>query len=265
MGVYRGSVNCLQLMQKIHDAIVAEGWQYIPGSVSGDGRIYKTTGISGQNEFFVQFQDPQNVSIGVGIWEKYTAGAVGVAGTFSQGYQRSTITWTKGNFNANWIVDYIVNVNKDRIIIHVQGRKTDPNWCTSLTYLGLPKRYDAADTGPYFAGMAYSTMGTSGEGWRALRSRALTVQPMYLMDWYTAPRSIGWGEKVFFSPIVIGSTDEGPRGELSGLYSMTTATSYEARHYDEFTKDGKRYIILSKENDYNTNRSLPGTWYVIEI
>lgn len=265
MAIYRGSVAARLLVQTIHDAITANGWTYVQSSIGDDGRVYKTTGISGQNEFFIQIVDLATYYLRVGVWEKYTAGAVGMPGTFTQGYQRDIIAWNRSQTSQNLIVDYIINVNKDRIILHVQGRKVDTNWCSSLSYIGLPKRYDTADTGPYFAGMAYSTAGLHGEGWRSLRNRALIVQPMYTFDYYSSPRAIGWGEKVFFSPVVIGNTDEGPRGELSGLYTMTAATSYEARHQDEFTRDGKRYMIISRDNDYNTNRSLPGTWYVIEI
>jgi hypothetical protein len=267
MGVYAGRVNCRQLLNTLHNAMLAEGYQEISSDIATDGRVYKSTGIDGENEFYIRVQDPLSNYLLVGFYDKYTPGTPGVPGAFGNGHTQSCVTWNRSSTSNSLMVAYIFNINKDRVIIQCEGLKVNSGNCSSLTYIGMPKRYDLNDKNCNFGGIAGSTrMDSNNEAmWKALRGRNLAPNFWYEMDYYMPPRSYGWGNKIFFSPIFIGHDDEGPRGELSGLYTLEAGDAFEFQHYDTFKKDGKTYIILSRANDFNNNKYLPNSWYVMEV
>ncbi|MNE69291.1 hypothetical protein D3C80_1650080 [compost metagenome] len=105
--------------------------------------------------------------------------------------------------------------------------------------------------------------------WIALRNRALILNSPYEIDGYWPDNAFGWGEKLFFTPLYIGSSAEGPRGELNSLYSLNAPPKENQcpnyQHCDTFKKDGKTYMILSTDKDIDKKSYLPKKWYVMEV
>ncbi|MNO80986.1 hypothetical protein D3C76_722110 [compost metagenome] len=270
MGVYAGRSTARQFLSVIHSAMLAEGYTEISSNIATDGRVYKST-EGGNNEFYIQIKDMNDNYFTVGFYEKYTPGTPGVAGTFGAGYTQVCVTWNRNSNTTNYQLAYILNINLSRVIIQCEGLKVDSGYCSSITYIGMPLRYDSNDKGPNFGGIAAtgrmdSNQNTTTTGvWKPLRNRMLNQGIYYELDFYLPTKSFGWGHKIFYSPIFIGHDDEGPRGELSGLYIMEPGTNTEFQHYDTFKKDGKTYIILSTANDFNQTGYLPEAWYVMEV
>lgn len=268
MGVYKGRVACRDLAMKLHTALLAEGYQESSSDIPTDGRVYSTLGSDNQSPFFVKVKDPVSNYLTIGIYEMYQPSlTTGLPGVFTNGYEGPNVTWNRSATADRLQVDYVFNITKDRVIIFVEGMKAEPSKVNSLTYIGLPKRYDSKDKGGNAAGMAFTTRGPfqSSNGWRALRNRALLTQNNYKMGFYYPARSYGWGDRLFFSPIFIGHDDEGPRGELDGLYVMEkTDTMNEVQPGDTFVKDGKTYMVVDPESwsSYTLN---PDYDYLIEI
>jgi hypothetical protein len=71
MAVYQGRVNCRDFFNTLHSILIAQGYQEISSDVSTDGRVYKSMGESGQDEFYIRIKDPVNNYLIVGIYEKY--------------------------------------------------------------------------------------------------------------------------------------------------------------------------------------------------
>lgn len=271
MGVYAGRTTGANFLSVIHSAMIAEGYTEVSSNVSSDGRVYKST-EGGNNEFYIQLKESGSNYLIVGYYEKYTPGAPGIAGVFGPGVApQNCISWNKtaGYLPTNQL-SYIMNINLSRVIIQCEGFKIDGNFNSSLTYVGIPVRYDPKDLGSGFGGIAGTSRTDSNMGgiqsgvWQALRGRNLNATS-YQIDAYWSPRSYGWGG-LFFSPMFIGNADEGPRGEIDGIYTLEPGSNFEFQHYDTFKKDGKSYIILSTVNDHSTNSAkLPRTWYVMEV
>jgi len=249
--------------------MINEGYTEISSNVGLDGRVYKST-EGGNNEFYIQFKDTTVGYITVGFYEKYTPGTSGVAGVFGAGQTQNCLVWDRATPASDAKLSYIMNIDISRVIIQCEGYKNNgANACTSLTFVGMPIRYDSNDKGPNFGGVA-GTTGTDSNiptgSWKALRNRVLTQNAFYPLDYYMPTKSFGWGENIFYSPMFIGSADEGPRGEFPAIYALEAGVNTEFQHYDVFKRDGKTFIILSTANDYTIQSSyLPRSWYVMEV
>ncbi len=268
MGVYRGRINCRQVATLLNSILIAEGYEQISSNIGIDGLVYKTTGVSGTDEWYLRFVDPVDRYISLGVYETYTPGSGGTAGGFVNGFQETTAHWNVTNGDSH-IFDYVINANKNRVILYFNSLKYCANVpCSSVTYVGLPKRYDPADKGSGFAGIC-STHGltNTGVGWRAIKDRAANTGAMYAYDYYPMGRSFGPGNQIFFSPLFIWRADEGPRGELDGLYvAESIDQTYEAQNMDTFSKDGKNYMIVEKQGGIvHYDRFPAGVSYVMEI
>lgn len=266
MAIFKGRAKAKNMATVLDGILKGIGYQEISSNVASDGRVYKSLGESGISEFYIQLLPANSQYIRTGIYEKYVPDATMVnPGVFTNGRTNTSLVWA-GNINLPELdVDYIVNINKDRMIIYVEGEITDSRSTGSLCYVGVPKRYDSKDNNSNFAGIAsLGAVDNVGQAWYALKNRALTLQFGYTFAYYNQPKSFIWGSQLFLSPMVLGSTDEGPRGELDDLFFIKTPDStYEARHKDTFVRDGKTYVLLGKY--YNTNGSLPNAWYAMRI
>lgn len=268
MAIYQGRINCRKLAGFINEKLLAEGFTQISSDLTTDGYVFKSMGTSGNDEWYFRVKEEVNNHLTVGVFEKYTPKDTPGSGTFSAaGDSGAYLTWHKTLNMDRYDVDYIMNVTKDRVIIHVQGMKAESNSCSSLVYAGLPKRYDPSDKAPNCALLAASTRAAGTVRPRIMRGRMLDINPTnYTWEYYPFARSYGYGKQLFFSPIVLGTTAEGPRGELDGLYFMENIDqTYEILHKDTFQRNGKTYMVLSRDKEFNANSMLPVGSYVIEI
>jgi hypothetical protein len=268
MTVYKGKVNCRQLASLINDKLLAEGYTQISSNIPTDGMVFYSKGMDGTSDFYIKLIDPVNFSLTVGIYEKYVPNAnQGIAGVFTNGYEAPCIRWNYGAQSARYDVNYIMNITKDRFIIFVEGMLMETYACNVLTYVGLPKRYDPNDSNGNFAGLAstsYSDKAGWSGSWCALKNRALVNQQRYDQDYYLPNRSFGWASKLFYSPIFLGTSAEGPRGELDGLIMEMVDQNNEIRHLDTFTKNGKTYTVIVPASNGNVYLN-PGYVYLMEV
>lgn len=269
MTVYQGKINCRQLSNLIRDKLLAEGYTQISSNITTDGLVFYSKGTNDASDFYVKLKDPVSSYLTIGIYEKYVPDVNnGIAGVFTNGYEAGCIRWNYNTQAARFDVNYILNITKDRIIIFVEGMKLESWTCNTLTYIGLPKRYDPTDVNGNFAGLACTSFGDKAGwslNWSALRNRALVSQPAYTMDFYMPVRSYGWASKLFYSPIFLGRNDEGPRGEMDGLMIMEVVDQEnEIRHLDTFAKNGKVYVAIVPYNS-GTYYLSPGYTYLMEV
>lgn len=268
MTIYKGLVPCREVMVKLHDAFITEGYTEISTDVTTDGRVYKSTGSDGQNALYFKLQDLGANDLTLGIYEKYEPNVSnGLPGVFTNGYEGTVIKWNTTTSTDREKVNYVFNVTKDRAIIFVEGQNAEPSNHKTLVYIGMPKRYDPEDTGNNFAGMAYTSYGPSTYNtiWRALKNKALINQSSYSMDFYMPAKSYGWGNKLFFSPMFLGSDTEGARGEFDGLFVVEKTDDHsEILHGDTFNRNGKEYMLvtLPAGGSYTLNT---GYDYIIEV
>lgn len=249
MTIHKGKVNSRQLANLFHTVLLAEGYTEHSSEIGTDGRVYRSPSVNGEDLFFIQLKDLKGFSFQVGVYEMYTANAThGLPGTFLNGVIGSnSIIWNAGNTADRMDVSYVINVTKERMIVYVEGQRAETGFMNSLTYLGLPKRSSSNDKFGTFAGIANTAYGNYSvtNTFHALRNRPGTPAFPYNLDFYMPKRSYGWGGRLFFSPIFIGSKVEGTRGILDGiLIAEKTDALAEISHGDTFPYDGKNYMLI---------------------
>jgi hypothetical protein len=270
--VYKGKINGRQFANFLRDKLIAEGYSQISSNIPTDGMVFYSKGSNGTSDFYIKLVDQVSSYLTIGIYEKYVPAAnSGIAGAFTNGYDENCIRWDTRTLTAaaydRVSLNYILNITKDRVIIFVEGLPLESGAINTLTYIGLPKRYDPNDINGNFAGLvgtAYTDTGWQSN-WGALRNRALLARQAYPFDFYLPVRSYGWASKLFFSPIFLGSSVEGARGELDGLSIMEAIDqNNEIRHLDTFAKNGKTYqvIVPTTNSYYHLN---PAYTYLMEV
>ena len=270
MTILKGKVNCRQLPAVLHTALTTEGFTEISSEITNDGRVYRSPSVNGEDLFFIQIKELKAASLQVAVYEKYTPNPVnGMPGTFLNGVTGSNaIAWNNTSLIDRLDVNYIINVNKRRMIVYVEGLRAEVGNVSSLLYIGIPQRISDKDNAGTFAGIAASTYAPVNSdigGFSALRNRANATAFMYNLDFYMPKRSYGWGKKMFFSPVFIGNKIEGNRGILDGIHIIEKVDkAAEMSAGDTFTQDGKNYMLVSMPA-YG-NATLPATYdYLIEI
>lgn len=268
MTIYKGKVGCRDLAMLIHSILINEGYTEISSEVSNDGRVYKSPSTDGSDLFYIQIKDTRLTSLQVGVYEKYTPDLVnGIPGVFLNGIVGNPIMWNASASPDRCDVTYIINATGKRVIVYVAGQRAEPSTMNSLTYIGLPARISDKDKEGTFAGLAYTAYGPydSHNYFYALRNRSNTPLFPYNMDFYMPRRSYGWGGKLFFSPIYIGSPAEGNRGILDGIMILEkTDAKSEISAGDTFVHEGKNYMLISPTS-YSNDTLHIGYDYIIEI
>lgn len=268
MTIYKGRVGCRDLAMLIHAIMLNEGYKEISSEISNDGRVYKSPSVDGQDLFYVQIKDTRAVSLQVGVYESYTPDLVnGIPGKFLNGIVGNSIIWNMTASPDRCDVNYIINATGKRVIVYVEGQRAEPASINSITYIGLPNRVSDKDKLGTFAGLTYTASGPydNHSFFYSLRNRSNTPLFPYNMEFYMPRRSYGWGKKLFFSPIFIGSKAEGNRGSLDGIMIIEkTDASAEISHGDAFTHEGKNYMLVTPSS-YSYDTLHTGYNYLIEI
>lgn len=265
MSVYQGVVPHTELPIKIDEILTAEGYQQVSSNIESDGYVYKSNGIDGKKEMYVYVKTLNSNSLIMGINEKYTPSNPGLSGTFSSvGYEKDFVVWNS-SFSSQNVVNYILNVNKDRIIFYAEGELFNTSRRDTITYIGLPARYDDKDITSDFAGIIGTSNSYGSSAWYALRNIANVPISNYSTTMYSMNKSLTWGEEIFASPIFLYRSDEGMRGELEGLKIVSSDSANRLVHRDVIIKDGKKYmfiVLTSQSSPYG----LPSSYnYLMEI
>lgn len=267
MTIHQGRAKAKDMITVFDTILKSAGYEEVTFQFPIVGKLYKSMGENGTSKFYIRLSPVNFQYIEVSIYEDYLVQEVsGVGSTLIPVNEKmnNSVIWSTTSLE-DIDIDYIININKDRAIIFVEGEETDTRSRSGLCYVGIPIRYDVNDTGSSLAGIAsLGSITAQSVAWFAQKNKALINQFAYTFAYYTPSRSYGIGEQLFSSPLIIGSPDEGPRGEIDDLlFIKTPDNSYEARHKDTFIREGKTYIILGKF--YNTAGSLPTGWYALRI
>lgn len=263
MALYKGRIPVLDLEKKIEELLTANGYEQISSNLD-QGYVFRSLGISGEDEFFIRIvknaSNPHQLSIY--RYNSYVPGQPGINGTFGGG-NGVTVQWTTSTAK-DYELDYHMNVTKDRFILMVepeQGFGGTP----VIMGVGLPKRYDSKDKGGRFAGIwsAGSSSSTS-KVFNAAYGRDYNTNKTYSYYTYVLSTPMTTGGDIFLSPIIIGDSVEGPRGEMEDIYAVATPdTNNDFRHGDTFVRNGETYMLVG--GFYGNYGSLPSNWYAIKI
>lgn len=253
MSIYKGRVNCRDLTSFLHTVLTREGFVDVSSEVTTDGRVYRSSSVGNEDLFYMQIREMKSYYLECGIYESYTPNAIpGVPGQFGSGYKVNSVAWGGAVSASNDLhdLDYVINVDKKRLLIYLSAMKSQPARISSVTYLGLPTRLNATDKDGFFAGITGSAFSiyANNHTFYPLRDRSKVVKAPYTLEFYKPNRSYGWGSQLFFSPLFVTKSNEGFRGVLDGLFVIEkTDKNYEVSAGDTFMQDGKNYMVISPE------------------
>lgn len=270
MTIYKGTIKADQFYNKICELLLIEGFQEVTINQSNEGRVFYTQGVSGKDTFYIQLYKPYTGSINIGVYEGYNNDGTG-KGAFQNGNQYVYINWMADTSTqeTTYSVKYVINVNKDRLLVYVEGLYPNSNKMVSLTYAGLPKRYDPKDLSGYAAFVAGTSTikSQTNHNTKLIRDRSLTKNVEYLATAMDLGAQPGWTNKLFRSPIYIyhrtNGAFEGMRGELEGIFYVPKNDTVNG---DIVTENGKQYMLVKPSFNSYTTGILYGQWfYAIEI
>jgi hypothetical protein len=262
MAFYTGSVAAKDLFTTILNCVIAVqpgetvSWWKKESSLDSDG-VYTSSGSTGVERIVVVLKDGtigQNII--TGIARDYTPGAINTAGAFDT-VSSSNLNYFTAAQNQNTIIAYDVAVTKDRVIIHVQGDKLISGWQNSVSYIGMPLRYDVTDKKCVARAQTENSAYTNAL--MLVQNAVAVTNSSY--TWYSiaAPSSPSWGNNYFLETFHFGFTNEGLRGEIDGLYGILETGLVDG---DEIDVAGQRYKIVIRTA--NGNNAFPRTALAIK-
>lgn len=269
MTIYKGTIKADQFYNKICELLLKEGFQEVTINQSNEGRVFYTQGLSGKDTFYIQLYKQYLGSINIGVYEGYNNDGTG-KGVFQNGNQYVYINWMQdvSTNESTYSVKYVINVNKDRLLIYVESLHIT-NKIVSLTYAGLPKRYDPKDLSGYAALVAGTSVVkiASAHQTKMIRDRSLAKNVEYIATAMDLGAQPGWTNKLFRSPIYLyhrtNGAFEGLRGELEGIFYIPKNDTVNG---DIVTENGKQYMLVRPWNNATATGILTASWfYAIEI
>ena len=255
------------------------GWVDVSSNPTADFVVLNSKGESGDKDLFIQLRPFETVEatnstettdfniITYRLIEKYTPGATGVSGTF----ERPTETWQKIHLvplatvvNKDTELTYHAHVNKNRMIITIESPPT-VNLNAITYYIGLPDVTYTTESGskglvvpstfyPRTNGVIHvsnSADGTPNETTSTTRTIYCTLSPKN-------PNSAGL---FTFSEMLYGSTTEGIRGKLSGLFALPNG----GVNTGDIIKVGMKEFRIIVNQQTSTYTSFPTATFAIQI
>lgn len=222
MAYYTGSVQAKDLFATLLDKITmvhpgaSESWWKKESSIESDS-VYVSTGTSGKDRIIFTFKEGQaGYYLTCGTALDYTPGAANLAGSFS--FPKSAnMYYFSAKQDPNVVVNYDLNITKDRIILHVQGDKLINGWYNPVLYVGIPVRYDQNDNRCIVRAMSEGWDGSASQPQIATDS-INNAWPSYSWQYVGAATNPSWGGNYFTETLHLNYSNEGLRGELEGLY-----------------------------------------------
>lgn len=223
MPVFNGQAAIKDLYQTIYYHLVSTQLWVDVSSLDSDGCL-KSTGISGSDNIFIVLQANNTTSSGVrqslivGVAEDYVPGDSGSSGTFTSLITNDHHLWSaSGSYDYNIIVQYWLWADADCAVLVTVTNPLTTNALVNLTYMGLPKRYSQeADSSAACLAQACSAL-QGNNIIKVLRNKALTANADYTAYTFTTTYNPGWGDLYAAYPILLGTSNEGLRGELRHL------------------------------------------------
>lgn len=307
-----GNCQKSQFYDVILNALLAAGWQNVTSNYATDGDVLKSNGISGDKELYMQIVPYNAAQFGVSagadtsysmrtkpyaIWayrqqKKYTPGASGTAGTFSnpsRGFIPFFISPTNGAYSANsasypidLTVEYYIHTDKNGLILFSKMPDTySRSW--GMAYYCLPHTlYAKCDGG---RGMTAITSNSSSAVWvgnvgfmadypddgggaDTSGANYYNVTPLSIRPTTYSPNQNG---KFFFSEIYTHNDSYGMIAKLDGLLGTFRGGISNG---DTLSVDGKNYVLVNTTkypdpyqyyNDYYYEPTYPANMHAFAI
>lgn len=226
-GVYAMMIN----------AFIAAGWTNISSHAVTDFDVLRSPGEAGDKNLIIQIRpgNATNVNpitttdynvMSYRLIGDYTPGAPGVAGTTTRAAEAWTLMYivpTATTVPQATTMTYFMNVNKNRMIIVLE---TPPaiSQLPVMHYIGLPDQTYAsepASRGLLVASSAYpktnATLHITNTPGEVASETASSTRTLYCE---LAPKNPNSAGMFAFSEIMYGSSTEGFRGKLNGIYAL---------------------------------------------
>lgn len=250
----------------------ANGWESVGSNPAQENYVYRSKGLDGKSDIIVNLRDgynsPTGYNFSTGTWRHFEMGmlisytpsdnvatrGVAVPNISDSNLMRTFIGFTNDALHpdAEMMVHYTCNAN--RLIVVLTVLVGDP----STTYFMFGRADDTIskeykDTGNIMiATHAYRyTTGTWGVADRPTTTRVN-------LDIVTIPTHRGFvGNKVWLNEIAYGTKDEGIKGTIEGLYTVSTALGKSDNATDNgdmiVDKDGNEFTILFNRTTTSSN------------
>lgn len=243
------SKTCLksEIYNTIKEIMIAAGWQNITSSYASDSDVMYSTGEDDTQDLALyvnikpsRTSDEANsielTDYNVASYrfpEAYTPGDVGSPGTFtrtisSEPWKYMYIAPTASTISKSVTVTIKYHCNKNRIIfaiIYPDASGIAP----MITYIGIPDEIYVNTTGSkdmLFAtssgGVSNSSVQISDDVMSMPRRAYSSARNTYVQ---LPPKQVNADGKVIMSEIFYGSTSEGLRGKLTGIYAISPSAT----------------------------------------
>lgn len=260
MAYFTGTVAAKDLFSTIVSKITqvqageSAAWWVKESSLDADG-AYTSRGSSGNERIVLVFREGTiGFKFTVGYARDYTPAAINTAGAFDT-LETQDIQYFTAAESQFAMVTYDISVTKDRVIIHVQGDKLVATWQNTVTFLGMPIKYDPNDR--KFVVRATSENGNVvANVCRVLENSVGVVSQNYNWYYVASPGNPSWGNTYFLETFHIGNGAEGLRGELDGLYGSHPDGLVDG---DEIDVAGTKFKIIQRRS--NGTNEYPRTTY----
>ena len=197
---YTGEVQANDLYNEIIAKITAiqpgetTPWWNKESSLDSDG-VYTSTGSTGSERIVLILREGViGKNLIAGFARDYTAGSINTTGAFDNS-SVDIVDYFSAVQAGTTLVRYNLNVTKDRVILHVQGDKLVAATNSSVTYLGMPIRYDVSDK--YCVVNAISTNAPVASRIKLIQDSIGQVLFDYLWYYTASPGNPSWGNNHF--------------------------------------------------------------------
>ena len=253
------------LYNRIKEILIENGWRNISSRPSSDGDVFFSEGEDGKRKMTFRMKDylgslttgnaasgmsnSVNSNIDFYLVKSYTPGTPGNAGVFERaGVNVMDIRISNANLALNATMTIYYHCNKNRLVMVMEYPPRQKSTSGAFFFIGMSDRLigrELADTAPILS--ANYIRGSSGV-WATHQADSTRVAPYELtpytslVDSATFP-GLSLNGEAFFSDIVYGSTVEGIRGVIDGIYVLPA--NIPAQNGDIITdEEGKEYRFI---------------------
>lgn len=269
----RETVKKKDFYSRLKQILLDSGWQNISSRPSSDFDIFYSEGEEGNMGLYFQMKDfDTNANAGfanstrgelyIKTLKGYTPSTtVGGAGTFERNDAWRTVRVTT-NLHLESDLTFYYHCNKNRLILYMYFPASYPsNASSSFFTVGMQARVFGKKLPKHELLLACTDFSTNANYSAYIVDQVdmpkNTSYPIRIYDAFdtyeTQARGITLNGTLLFSEVSYGSTDEGVRGILDGVYTLKDIYSAwwssnfwldNLKSGDQFINDGKKYMII---------------------
>lgn len=256
----RGQVVKSGVFDLIVNSLIAAGWTNVSSLATSDFVVLKSTGNTEDKSLILNIRDTNASNtnsikttnyntMSYRLQTSYTPGAAGVAGTFG----RPAMAWTAmdivptvaatGTLPMDTMLTYSIYADKSKFILALEYPYAS-GYGPLVIYMGLPDSLYCLEEGNSGT-LAATTVNVTGNTVYICNTPAGlgNVTDKYSLTVYgtLSPKNPNNAGKYALSHLYYGSTTEGPRGKLDGIYVMPQGNVVTG---DIITLGTKKYYVL---------------------